>query len=65
MKINTSRSHKRFNTQHINNLQNLDRVFLFILETKYKILHVIWAWAELEIKQKKKKKKKSIQGSID
>ena len=61
MKVNTSRSHKRFNTQHINNLQNVARVFPFILEAKYKTLHVIWALAELEILQKKQ----STRGSID
>ena len=40
MKVNTSRSHKKFNTQHINNLWNVARVFPFILGVKYKTLHV-------------------------
>ena len=40
MKVNTSKSHKRFNTQHINNQQNVVRIFLFILGLKYKTLHV-------------------------
>ena len=40
MKVNISRSHKRFNTQHINNLKNIARVFPFILGVKYKTLHV-------------------------
>ena len=38
MKVNTSKSHKRFNTQHINNQQNVTRVFPFILGVKYPTL---------------------------
>ena len=30
------------------------RVFPFILKTKHKTLHVIWAWVELENSAKKK-----------
>ena len=40
MKVNTSRFHKRFNTQHNNNLKNVARVFPFILGVKYKTLHI-------------------------
>ena len=35
-------------TKHKEQPQNVVRVFLFILKTKHKILHVKWAWAELE-----------------
>ena len=38
--VNTSKSHKRFNIQHINNYKNVARVFPFILGVKYKTLHV-------------------------
>ena len=40
MKINTSRSHKKFNTQHIKDFQKVPRVFPFILRVKHKTLHV-------------------------
>ena len=40
MKVNTSRSLQRFNTHHINYLQNVARVFPFILRVKHKTLHV-------------------------
>ena len=40
MKVNTFRSHKRFNTQHIHNIYNVARIFPFILGVKYKTLHV-------------------------
>ena len=35
-------------TQHKQQLQNMARVFPFILKEKHKTLHVKWAWAELE-----------------
>ena len=35
-------------TQHKEQPQNVVRVFLFILKTKHKTLHVKRAWAELE-----------------
>ena len=49
MEANISRSHKRFtHTQYKQQHKNVARVFPFILKTKHKTLHVIWAWAELE-----------------
>ena len=42
-------------TQHkTTTLQNVARVFTFILKAKHRTLHVIWAWAELENLQTKK-----------
>ena len=52
MKVNASRSHRRFNTQLSKEFLNVARVFPFILKVKHLTLHVIWAWAELEILQK-------------
>ena len=49
MKVNTFRSHKRFNTQHIKDFQNVVRVFPFILGVKHETLHIKQALAELEI----------------
>ena len=40
-------------TQDKEQLENMTRVFPFILKTKHKTLHVKRAWAELEILQKK------------
>ena len=54
MKVNTSRSHKRFNTQHIKDFLNVARAFPFILGVKHKTLHVKQDWVELEILQKNK-----------
>ena len=39
---------KDSHTQHKEQPQNVVRVFLFILKTKHKTLHVKRAWAELE-----------------
>ena len=61
MKVNTSRSHKKFNTQPSKDIKNVARVFPFILGVKHKTLHVKQAWAELEILQKNK----SVHGLID
>ena len=36
------------------------RVFLFILKTKHKTLHVKWTWAELEISAEKQSARLSI-----
>ena len=35
-------------TEHKEQPQNVVRVFLFILKTKHKTLHVKWVWVELE-----------------
>ena len=41
-------------TQHKTaTLQNVARVFPFILKAKHKTLHVIWAWPKLENLQTK------------
>ena len=48
MKVNTSRSHKRFTHRAYQRPINMAKVFPFILKAKHKNLHVIWAWAELE-----------------
>ena len=52
MKVNTSKSHRRFNTQLSKDSQNIARVFPFILKVKQLTLHVIWTWAKLEILKK-------------
>ena len=50
-------------TQHKKQLENVDRVFPFILKTKHKTLHVKRTWAELEILQKKQSAQLSINNS--
>ena len=39
---------KDSHTQYMEHLQNVARVFHFILKTKHKTLHVKRAWVELE-----------------
>ena len=60
MKVNTSRSHKRFTHRAYQRPKNVAKVFLFILKAKHKTLHVIWAWAELENSVKKQSARASI-----
>ena len=60
MKVNTSRFHRRFNTQLSKDSQNIARVFPFILKVKHLTLDVIRALAELEILWKIKSARVSI-----
>ena len=45
---------QKIHTYNIMNYQKCGRVFPFILKTKHKTLHIIWAWAELENSPEKK-----------
>ena len=51
---------KDSHTQHKELLQNMARVFPFILRAKHKTLHVKQAWAKLENSVEKKSTRTSI-----